>query len=185
MKCIFLVRHCKAEGQEPEASLTHEGFEQANLLAQFFADKEIDRIVSSPYKRAIQSIEPFANSRGLNIEKDERLEERVLSRQPMDIWMECLEKTFLDMDLKYYGGESSKEALARGRATINDILKGNNNHVIVVTHGNLMTLILKSFDNQYGFEEWKRLSNPDVYQVTVYGQDNVKVHRVWNMWENH
>lgn len=58
---------------------------------------------------------------------DERLEERVLSPQSMDNWMEGLEKSFLDMDLKNLGGESSKEALTRGRAAINEILKGNHN----------------------------------------------------------
>lgn len=47
-----------------------------------------------------------------------------------------------------------------------------------------MTLILKSFDNQYGFKEWKSLTNPDVYQVTVYSQDKVEVNRVWNLSEN-
>ena len=37
----------------------------------------------------------------------------------------------------------------------------------VVTHGNLMTLILKFFDEQIGYTDWANLQNPDVYQVQV------------------
>jgi len=37
MKRIYLVRHCKAAGQEPEAPLTEEGVTQAERLADFFA----------------------------------------------------------------------------------------------------------------------------------------------------
>ncbi len=35
--------------------------------------------------------------------------------------------------------------------------------VVVATHGNLLTLLLKHFDSSVGFDEWQRLTNPDVY----------------------
>jgi 2,3-bisphosphoglycerate-dependent phosphoglycerate mutase len=50
--------------------------------------------------------------------------------------------------------------------------------VVVVTHGNLMTLILRSFEPQCGFQTWEGLSNPDVYGITVHG-DRVKIARIW------
>ncbi|HWI60619.1 MAG TPA: hypothetical protein VNT75_02140 [Symbiobacteriaceae bacterium] len=37
---------------------------------------------------------------------------------------------------------------------------------VIVTHGNLMTLLLKRFDHRFGFAEWRALSNPDVYLVS-------------------
>ena len=37
------------------------------------------------------------------------------------------------------------------------------NPVAIVTHDNLMTLILKYFNEQIGFAEWANLQNPDVY----------------------
>ena len=36
---------------------------------------------------------------------------------------------------------------------------------VLVTHNNLMALLLKHFDNAVGFAEWRNLTNPDVYRV--------------------
>jgi 2,3-bisphosphoglycerate-dependent phosphoglycerate mutase len=46
---LFLIRHCSALGQEPEAPLSSEGEQQAQELARFLAEYGITRIVSSPY----------------------------------------------------------------------------------------------------------------------------------------
>ncbi|WP_332888779.1 histidine phosphatase family protein [Paenibacillus selenitireducens] len=55
---IYIVRHCKAEGQSPDANLTDEGYIQAERLAEFLHHKNIESIISSPYVRAVQSIFP-------------------------------------------------------------------------------------------------------------------------------
>lgn len=36
MEKIYLVRHCKADGQKPKAQLTEEGRQQAQDLIPFF-----------------------------------------------------------------------------------------------------------------------------------------------------
>ncbi|MFZ7946018.1 histidine phosphatase family protein [Neobacillus sp. 19] len=54
------MRHCEAAGQPPEAQLTDRGLKQAIGLCEFFSNIKIDRIISSPYKRAIESIQPLA-----------------------------------------------------------------------------------------------------------------------------
>jgi 2,3-bisphosphoglycerate-dependent phosphoglycerate mutase len=42
--------------------------------------------------------------------------------------------------------------------------------VVLVTHGNLMTLILKHFNEQVGYAEWENLQNPDVYCIQFKGE---------------
>ena len=49
---------------------------------------------------------------------------------------------------------------------------------LLVTHGNLMTLLLKHFDQRIGFVEWQRLTNPDVYRV-VLAPERAQITRVW------
>lgn len=173
-KTLYLVRHCRAEGQAPDAELTEEGRKQSGELAGFFKDKEISHIISSPFTRAIQSIEQTADSLGLKMEIDGRLAERTLSSEDLPDWMERLEESFEDLDLKLAGGESSREAADRGM----EVLEASPDRTILVTHGNLMGLLLKRIDGAYGFEEWKKLSNPDVYEVKVMGE-NSKIMRVW------
>lgn len=163
MKKIYLIRHCEAEGQPAEASLTDNGFKQANELSNFFHDVSIDRIISSPYKRAVQTVEPLAKGMNLEIEKNELLTERVLSNQNLSDWLEKLEATFEDLEMKFEGGESSNEAMKRIVIVIEEVLNSEVQNTIIVTHGNLLSLLLKHYNHHFGFQEWKGLRNPDVY----------------------
>jgi len=166
MKRVYLVRHCKAKGQEPEAQLTDEGERQAERLAEYLSDKNINYIVSSPFERAMATIRPFSVKTSKKIHVDRRLSERVLSVENLPDWMEKLKETFSDLDLKLPGGESSREAMSRGVEVIEELFHRNEDHIVVVTHGNLMSLILKYFDDRIGFEEWRGLSNPDIYELS-------------------
>jgi 2,3-bisphosphoglycerate-dependent phosphoglycerate mutase len=80
--------------------------------------------------------------------------------------------------LSFEGGESSRMAMDRGVSVIQDILAGTSETTIMVTHGNLMTLILKHFDERSGFEEWKSLTNPDVYMLSCEGE-LVSIKHLW------
>lgn len=165
MKQIFLVRHCQATGQEPEAHLTEDGVRQAIQIKAFLSGINIDHIVSSPYKRAIDTIQHLSQAIGVPITIDDRLEERVLSSKHLDNWMELLRASYEDLDIVYEGGESSREAMNRGVAVIYELMEQTDGNAVVVTHGALMSLILKYFDDSVGFEEWRSLTNPDVYVI--------------------
>jgi 2,3-bisphosphoglycerate-dependent phosphoglycerate mutase len=179
-KRLYIVRHCKATGQEVTAPLTEEGERQAEELVDFFADKPVDRIISSPYVRAIKTIEPLAVQRNLPIEQDERFGERVLfgDGQFTEGWLEKFEHTFEDFGLSYEGGESNRQAMERAKAAIDEILQSNDKNVVIVSHGNLTILMLRLFDERYGFSEWKSLSNPDVFEIVV-SDGKSQVQRIW------
>jgi len=176
---LYLVRHCKAAGQEPDSPLTTEGTVQATALAHFLGHLPIDRIVSSPFLRARASIMPLARRLDLPIETDARLAERVLAGpDPLPDWLDRLRESFSAPDLCLPGGESSRTAQARGVAALQDILAHSAQHTVVVTHGNLLALLLQHFDSAYGFEAWQRLTNPDVFAVRV-DEDAPAVSRIW------
>ncbi|WP_342507266.1 histidine phosphatase family protein [Sporosarcina sp. FSL K6-2383] len=176
-KIIYIVRHCSAEGQPPHADLTAEGILQAEELAKFFDEIEVDRIISSPFQRARRSAWPIAERKKLHVEVDSRLTERVLSSHDLEDWLVKLEDTFSDLDLIYEGGESSNEAMSRVYNVVDEL--GDGSRTILVTHGNLMALLLNFYDEQFGFKGWQALSNPDVYQVRI-TDDRADVKRVWN-----
>jgi 2,3-bisphosphoglycerate-dependent phosphoglycerate mutase len=173
-----VVRHCQAEGQEPSASLTERGKQQAEALCAFLADFDVQRIVSSPFARAVESIRPLSAGLGVDVKIDQRLVERTLSTVLLADWREQLRVSFQDLDLIIGGGESSQAAMQRARAAVADILGHPAERTVVVTHGNLMTLMLKTFDDSIGFELWERLTYPDVYAVTVRGAQRT-IRRVW------
>lgn len=177
-KKVYVIRHCEAEGQPKGARLTEKGRQQAKELAEFLAGVKIDNIISSPFLRAVQSIEPAAFSEKIRIEVDERLSERILSTKPLEDWQEKLETSFVDLEAKFDGGESSAEAMDRIVSVVKEVLAVETENTLIVTHGNLMSLLLKYFQPNFGFEEWKNLSNPDVYLLTFCNK-NVSIRRVW------
>lgn len=181
MQSIYLVRHCKASGQQPEAPLTEEGVRQSEALVEFFIDKEIDYIISSPFERAVSTIRPLALKINVDIRLDDRLSERILSSNDLPDWMDKLKESFSDLDMKLPGGESSQEAMDRGVSVIHELFDRPEERAIVVTHGNLMALILKHFDNRFGFDEWKALSNPDIYVLSQsVDPAEINIKRLWS-----
>ena len=180
MKHIYLVRHCEATGQGSECPLTEKGTMQANELAEYFSTISLDRIISSPYKRAVESCKEIAKEKNIDIESDHRLIERVLCNHELLDWKEKLYQSFRNRDLKLAGGESGSEAAQRGGAVIKEVLGGGSNHTLIVTHGNLLTLLLSNFDESYGYETWMKLSNPDVYRLTV-NENEINIQRIWKV----
>lgn len=178
MKNIYLIRHCKAEGQSADAPLTELGREQAHKLTEFLLPKNIDLIISSPYERASRTIKPLAEKLSMEIIIDVRLKERVLSNKNHKDWREMLRKTFDDLDLCYVGGESSNEAITRSINVIREVLNKEYTSAAIVSHGNLISLLLKYFDDKRGFEEWEVMSNPDVYQLSFI-HDTPIIERIW------
>ena len=78
---IYLVRHAKAgsrknwDDDDTQRPLVESGWEQARLLVQKFENVEVTRLISSPFMRCQQTLQPLAEARGLVVEVDVRLAE--------------------------------------------------------------------------------------------------------------
>ena len=76
---LLLVRHAFAgdpsawQGDDRLRPLDARGGRQAEGLVRLLADFELERVISSPYLRCVQTVEPLALSRRLEIEHDEAL----------------------------------------------------------------------------------------------------------------
>lgn len=179
MKNVYIIRHCEAEGQSSDAQLTEQGLKQALNLSGFFSKIKVDRIISSPYERAIQSIQPLAKQLNIEIEIDEKLTERVLSTKDISDWKNKLRTTFEDVLLKFEGGESSQEAKERIVDVVENVFKDTSENTVIVTHGNLMSLLLNNYNKSFGFDDWQDLSNPDIYVLRKKG-NKVTQKRLWS-----
>jgi 2,3-bisphosphoglycerate-dependent phosphoglycerate mutase len=175
---IYIIRHCEAEGQSFDSVLTKNGFGQATELSKFFSQFQIDRIISSPFLRAIQSIQPLATKLNIEIEIQNQLSERTLSSENLLDWFDKLKATYVDMELKYEGGESSHEAMNRIVKVVEKVFLDEAENTVIVTHGNLLSLLLKYINQNFGFEDWRNLSNPDVFLIK--SENNVLTYdRLW------
>lgn len=63
---LYLFRHTTAgersrwKGRDEDRSLTKKGWREADAIASSLADAGIERILSSPYERCVQSVKPLA-----------------------------------------------------------------------------------------------------------------------------
>ncbi len=179
MRRLILVRHCQASGQAPDDALTPEGLGQAEALRDFLLKKPVETVVASEFRRAQQSAEPLAAALDVPLRVDGRLNERKLAGAPLEIWREVVRDSFEDLDLRAPGGESAREVLARGWASLNELLEGGFRLPVAVTHGNLMSLVLNSIDAGFGYRGWEGLSNPDVYLLADPGGGPMSFRRLW------
>ena len=177
---LLLVRHCETTAQGPDAPLTRTGQDQALALARFLEQFPVDAVVSSPYRRARDSIAPFAVRARIPVEPDDRLVERRLSAEPLADWREQLQRSWQDFDHRPPGGETSREAQQRARGAVDEIAARGHRCPVLVSHGNWIALLLNSFDPRWGFAAWQGLGNPDVYQLAlVPGAGPGSVERIW------
>lgn len=162
---LLLIRHCESAGQAPDAALTATGRRQADALARFLADYPIDRIASSSYARARQTVEPYAAGAGLTVHEDDRLIEQTLGSPPVESWRQVLRDSFNDPDFRLPGGESGRDVLSRGWQALGELLGGGHRLPVAVTHGRFLSVILNSLDDRFGYDAWQALSNPDVFAL--------------------
>lgn len=167
MTTFILIRHAESPRTEDEGRpLSPAGFQAAEALPARLADLPIDVIYSSPYRRALQTIEPLSRQRGLPVAEDPALREISLPNLSGPALAELMTARWADFDLTHVGGESSRQAQARVVALVHALAQRHaGQSIAVATHGNLLALLLHAFDPGVGPDLWRRLTFPDVYRL--------------------
>ncbi|PQZ57300.1 histidine phosphatase family protein [Bacillus sp. MYb209] len=184
---IYMVRHGespKLEGNERTRGLTEKGTLDAHKVTEILKTEGIDTFISSPYKRAMLTIEKSANSHEKEIIVYENLKEcRFLSEDKIISDKEVyplVKKMFSNPDFTLTEGESYVDCQRRVVKVLKEILIDFQGHKIVVgTHGLVMTLMMNHFDNQYGLEFLMNTSKPDVYKLEFKDEQLMNVEKLW------
>ncbi|MBO7748294.1 histidine phosphatase family protein [Paenibacillus sp. MWE-103] len=185
---LLLVRHAESDarsGPDRERGLTAKGREDAALLTDKLRGMRIDAVASSPYARAVLTVRGLADERGLAVHVLEELRERRLHGEdaplPREAFLAAVRRSFADPDAVLPGGESFREAQARGLGAVHRLLGAHRGGTAAVgTHGNLMAMILRAYDARCDFAFWERLAMPDVYRLDFEHDELRGVERLWN-----
>ncbi|CAK8583731.1 histidine phosphatase family protein [Priestia aryabhattai] len=181
MTNLYLVRHAHSiyTPDEMGRPLSKKGFLDANYITNLLENEDIHIAISSPYKRAFQTIEGVSNHFNLEIQIEFELRERKLSSYPIDDFKTAITKVWEDPSFCLKGGESNRIAQQRGIACIFKILeKHKGKNIVIGTHGNIIVLIMNYFDARYDFDFWKNLQMPDIYKLSFEGNNLKAISRV-------
>jgi 2,3-bisphosphoglycerate-dependent phosphoglycerate mutase len=181
MARVLLIRHCQSTGQGFDAPLSEAGHQQAIELSGWLTSCGIDRIVSSPFDRAVDTILPFAKGMGLEFELDKRLGERVLGA-----WFETIEAhrdgvrlAMADREMRYGDGETGLDVTARGWPALIEALDGSNAVTALVSHGQMCAHLLREIDGTSGYDVWRAMTTPDVFEIWRDDEGSLHYRRLW------
>ena len=176
---LYLVRHSHADfTPDDQRPLSPEGVKAARQVTALLVNLPIKQIISSTSRRAIETIEGLGLETGVTIELDDRLCERRLSNTVLPNFMDAVGKTWQDFYFSHPGGETNRRAQNRAISLLKELqFKTENEHVVLSTHGNLLALILNQLNTSYGFNFWRSLTTPDIYQIDPAGV----IERLWKV----
>jgi len=146
---VFLLRHAETQTNEQgvlsssiDGSLTQIGLEQASSIVAELENLGINAIVSSPYLRALKTVEPFSKASGLKVQDYSCLAEGQL----------VLDSTLKSEEPKYgpsngypIQGETKEQFLGRAKQASELLLKQKDSRILVVSHGHMIRELINIF----------------------------------------
>ena len=157
MTTVYFIRHAEADNTNLDnmnRPLTEKGMQDRILVTEYLKDKGIDTVLSSPYKRAVDTLSDFTCRYGLNIEIIDGFRE-----QNEDDWTGDEQfyiynrRQWEDFSLKSSSGESLAEVQWRNIAALNDALERyNGKNIAVGTHGTALSMIINYYDKTYDID---------------------------------
>jgi 2,3-bisphosphoglycerate-dependent phosphoglycerate mutase len=174
MTTLIIVRHVQsapaAHLAEREFPLSELGRRQAIALAPVLAELGVDALASSPYIRAIQTLQPYAGQAGLDIAVDEDLRERSLGAwlAKLEEVEEAIRRMHADLNFHLEGGETGHACNARFDAALGRVIAANPGRTIAVgSHGGVISHLLSRHAGDLPDGFWRRIKNPHLFIFDV------------------
>ena len=168
MTVVYFVRHAHSTYSEDEYNrpLSLKGLHDAHRITDRLKNEEIAAVLSSPYKRAIETVQGIADWNGKKIFIFDELKERTLAEGALEDFEAAINHVWDNPSFALEGGESNLDVQQRALPIFHAILsKYANSQIIIGTHGNIMTLLLNAFDPSIGLSFWRELKKPDIIKA--------------------
>lgn len=176
MTTVYFIRHAESDVSVRDGKirpLTEKGFNDCRLVTEFLQDKNIDLVLSSPYKRAIDTVKHFADKNNFIINTIEDFHERKsdsdLRRDNPDFNL-FMERQWIDFNYTFSDGECLAEVQERNIAALNKVLlQHKDKNIVIGTHGTALSTIINYYDCSYGYNDFMVMVNilPWVVKMTL------------------
>lgn len=163
MEKVYFVRHAKPDFSIHDdylRPLTEDGFRACKKVTEFFKDKSITKVYSSPYKRAIDTVRNFAEKSALDVEIIEDFRERKIDNVWIEDFNAFAKQQWSNFDYKLSGGESLNEVQSRNLKALMSLLEKNvDKNIIIGSHGTALSTIINYFNRKFDYNEFERIKN--------------------------
>jgi len=184
---IYFVRHAEPNYENHDdilRELSSKGLKDRKLVTDFLMDKQIDIVLSSPYKRAIDTVRDFADAKGIKITIIEEFKERRVDSEWIDDFNSFCKKQWEDFSYKLSDGECLAEVQKRNVLALSDVLEQYRNKKIVVgSHGTALSTIINYYDKNFGYSDFNKIRYlmPWIVEFTFEDKkcNNIKKHNLF------
>jgi 2,3-bisphosphoglycerate-dependent phosphoglycerate mutase len=161
MTTIYFVRHAEPNYQNHDdvlRELSTKGMQDRKLVTQFLLDKQIDVVLSSPYKRAIDTVADFADTYGFEIKAIDNFRERKVDSVWIDDFTSFCKAQWADFNYKLSDGETLGEVQKRNISGLMKVLNEyKNKNIVVGSHGTALSTIINYYDQSFGYAEFEKI----------------------------
>lgn len=181
---VYFVRHAKPDFSVKDdliRPLTEEGINASKKVTEFLMDKNITKIYSSPYKRAIDTIKDFSEKFKLDINVIDDFRERKIDSVWIEDFVSFSKNQWKDFNYKLDNGESLGETQKRNIEALINILKENQEgNIVVGSHGTALSTVINYFKKDFGYCEFERIRDimPFIVCLTFDGQEVVSIEEI-------
>ena len=185
---VFFVRHAEPNDKNHDdltRELSAKGLNDRLLVTEFLQSKKIDIVLSSPYKRAIDTISDFAHRSGLEIVVSEDFRERRVGNGWIEDFDAFCQRQWSDFSYKLTGGESLREVQARNINALASILqKYPQKNIAIGSHGTAISTIINHYDNSFGYDDFMKIKGlmPWIVQFDFTKMDCKSI-RMFNLFD--
>ena len=155
---VYFIRHAKPDFSVKDdrlRPLTEAGLIASLEVTRVLREHKLDRIFSSPYKRAYDTVLDLSTKRNLPITMIEDFRERRVDSVWVDDFIDFSKRQWTDFDYKLRDGESLREVQQRNINALRGLLdQHEGEHFAIGTHGTAMSTIFNHFDSTFGFHEF-------------------------------
>jgi 2,3-bisphosphoglycerate-dependent phosphoglycerate mutase len=169
---VVLVRHAEsvartADGpDEFRRPLTPPGLVAAEELAEVLCGMHPAAVWSSPYRRAIQTVEPAARALGLDVQTRWELREWDDGLAFTDAWVPHYEQSWSDPSFARAGGESLDQLTRRAVDALRVLAaRYRGERVLVASHGTFISRALCGFGVAVSWPLPLTMPTPALYRL--------------------
>ena len=181
MTNIYFVRHAEPNYNNHDdmtRELSPKGMKDRELVTEFLTDKQVDIVISSPYKRAVDTVAHFAALRDLPITTINDFRERKVDSVWIDDFDAFTHNQWVDFNYKLTDGETLSEVQKRNISALQEVIEHHRGKTVVIgSHGTALSTVINYFVPQFGIEEFIRIKSimPWIVRFSFMENDCVQI----------
>jgi 2,3-bisphosphoglycerate-dependent phosphoglycerate mutase len=192
MTIVYFVRHAQSDSKVRDGAirpLTEKGMKDRMLVTEYLKSRNIDAVLSSPYKRAVDTVADFAEKSNLPVLTIDDFRERKSDsnwERGTDFYP-LMQRQWADFNYTLSDGEHLNNVQRRNIAALNSALQQYNGKSIVIgTHGTALSTIVNYYDKSYGFNDFMEMIGlmPWIVKMSFDGKKCLEIEKI-NLFEKY